>query len=193
MKYYSSLLIALALIIAMCLPASAATKHKRTIVVFETSKGAIWMQLFPEKAPKTVANFLRYVDSGFYTDTIFHRVIKDFMIQGGGFDDNMVKKLTNRPVRYEGNNGLFNDKGTVAMARTMNPNSATAQFYINLEDNPSLDHSSRGPGYTVFGKVIRGFKVVREIGDALTGPKAGHADVPRTTIYIKKAYQLKRF
>ncbi|XPV78006.1 MAG: peptidylprolyl isomerase [Desulfovibrio sp.] len=170
--------------------AEAATQ--KPIVVIETSEGAIWVQLYPDKAPATVDNFLRYVDSDFYTKTIFHRVMAGFMIQGGGFDENLRKKMTNRPVKYEGDNGLSNKRGTIAMARTNDPNSATAQFYINLVDNPSLDHKMMEPGYTVFGKVVRGLKVVQKIGSALTGQRKGYSDVPRTPIFIEKVYRLKR-
>lgn len=159
-----------------------------TEVKIETSKGEITLELYEDKAPETVANFLQYVKDGFYTGTIFHRVINNFMIQGGGFERDMFKKPTRAPVKNEANNGLKNKAGTIAMARTPDPDSATAQFFINLNDNAFLDY--RGPqadkvGYCVFGKVSKGMDVVKAIGIVPTGNRAGHADVPIKPIKIK--------
>src|SRR6478609_3582122 len=134
-------------------------------VTFETNRGNFVVELYPEKAPKTVANFLAYVNSGFYKDTIFHRVINRFMIQGGGFTANMKEKDTREPITNEANNGLLNEPGTLAMARTQDPDSATAQFFINLENNQFLNYQGPEPdliGYCVFGRVLKGMDVVRE-------------------------------
>jgi peptidyl-prolyl cis-trans isomerase A (cyclophilin A)/peptidyl-prolyl cis-trans isomerase B (cyclophilin B) len=141
-------------------------------VEIRTNLGIIQIELFPEKAPKTVENFLQYVKRGFYQDSIFHRVIPGFMIQGGGFSKTMEQKPTREPIAIESNNGLKNDTGTIAMARTQNPNSATAQFFINVSDNVFLNYtesSARGYGYTVFGKVIKGMDVVDKIANLPTG------------------------
>jgi cyclophilin family peptidyl-prolyl cis-trans isomerase len=159
-------------------------------VKMETSEGVIVIELYPEKAPDTVKNFLSYVDEGFYDGTIFHRVIPNFMIQGGGFTEDMQQKPTHDPIKNEADNGLKNDRGTVAMARTANPDSATAQFFINLKDNDFLNHTGknlRGWGYAVFGKVTDGMDVVDKIATVPTGihPK-GLQDVPKTPIVIKK-------
>lgn len=156
-------------------------------VRFETSHGNFLVELYPEKAPKTVDNFLQYVNSGFYKGTIFHRVINNFMIQGGGFDQNMVKQPTNAPIINESDNGLVNDIGTLAMARTNDPNSATSQFFINLKYNQFLDFqlpTAQMIGYCVFGKVLLGMDVIREIGNSKTGFSNGHGDVPKTPVII---------
>ena len=158
-------------------------------VQIKTNLGAITLELFPDKAPKTVANFLQYVKSGFYRDTIFHRVIPGFMIQGGGFSKAMEQKATRDPVAIESNNGLKNVTGTIAMARTQNPNSATAQFFINLTDNVFLNYTEptvRGYGYAVFGSVAKGMDVVEKIAKLPTGsggpfPK----DVPQQQVVIQ--------
>nr|WP_240693258.1 peptidylprolyl isomerase [Thiomicrorhabdus indica] len=152
------------------------------------------LELYPEKAPKTVENFLGYVNDRFYDGTIFHRVIGNFMIQGGGFDEKMNKKLTKAPILNEADNGLRNRIGTIAMARTNDPHSATAQFFINVSQNTFLDHkeksSSQAWGYTVFGKVIKGMSVVNKIRQTRTGFKNGMADVPTQTIKILKVRQV---
>jgi len=154
-------------------------------VVIETSKGNINLALDQDKAPASVANFLQYVDEGYYNDTIFHRVIKGFMIQGGGLTADMSKKDTKAPVKNEAKNGLKNFRGTIAMARTNDPHSATSQFFINLKDNSSLDYPSRdGWGYTVFGQVTSGMDVVDAIADSPTGVKNGHRDVPTEAVTI---------
>lgn len=161
-----------------------------TKVLFETNQGNITVEVYPEKAPKTVENFLQYVKDGFYTETIFHRVINRFMIQGGGFDKNLIEKPTRPAITNESNNGLLNQTGTIAMARTPDPNSATAQFFINVADNQFLDYRSPEPdliGYCVFGKVISGMDVVFKISNLPTGNQHGFADVPIRTVIIKSA------
>ncbi len=158
------------------------------VVLMETSKGPIKIELNAEKAPITVENFLRYVDDQFFDGTIFHRVIKDFMIQGGGFTPDMVQKPTADPVKNEADNGLRNTRGAIAMARTSDPDSATAQFFINTVDtNQFLDHSSKssqGWGYCVFGKVIEGIEVVDQIRAVETGSRGMHQDVPKEPVVI---------
>jgi peptidyl-prolyl cis-trans isomerase B (cyclophilin B) len=159
------------------------------IVEMQTSQGTIVIALDEEKAPKTVANFLAYVKSGFYDGTIFHRVISNFMIQGGGYTPDFEEKKTGKPIRNEANNGLSNVRGTIAMARTSNPHSATAQFFINVVDNSFLDHTQptmSGWGYAVFGKVIKGMEVVDKIKQVPTGNKKGHQNVPKTAVIIQK-------
>jgi len=164
-------------------------------VKIETSKGTMIIELYPDKAPLTVANFLDYVNSGAYDGTIFHRVIKNFMNQGGGFTADFKKVATKAPVKNEADNGLKNLKNTVAMARTGDPHSATNQFFINTADNAFLDHTSktsRGWGYTVFGKIIEGQNVSGIISRAATGPGGPFSkDVPRTTITIIKMSEIK--
>lgn len=163
-------------------------------VLIETSQGSFVMELYPDKAPITVENFLRYVNEGFYDGTIFHRVIPNFMIQGGGFTADMQKKHTHAEIQNEADNGLRNRIGTVAMARTNDPHSATAQFFVNVAQNTFLDFREkhgRGWGYTVFGKVINGMKTVNQIRNEKTGFKDGFKDVPLKTVTIIKARQIK--
>jgi peptidyl-prolyl cis-trans isomerase B (cyclophilin B) len=158
-----------------------------SVVVLHTTHGDITLELDAAKAPATVANFVQYAKSGFYSGTIFHRVIDGFMIQGGGLDEAMNQKKTGAPVKNEANNGLKNDVGTIAMARTMDPHSATAQFFINVKDNDFLNfksETSQGWGYCVFGKVTDGMDVVNKIKGVKTGSKAGHQDVPLEPITI---------
>ena len=159
-------------------------------VIMETTAGTIELELYADKAPKTVANFLRYVNEGFYNGTIFHRVIRGFMIQGGGFDENLTRKETHEPVANEADNGLKNTRGTIAMARTMDPQSATAQFFINTVNNRPLDFTRKtmnGWGYCVFGKVVSGMDVVDKIETVRTGAKGVFGrDVPQTTMKITK-------
>ncbi|MBN8727326.1 MAG: peptidyl-prolyl cis-trans isomerase [Xanthomonadales bacterium] len=154
-----------------------------------TSLGDITIELYPDKAPKSVENFLAYVDAGFYNGTIFHRVISDFMVQGGGFTKDLRQKPTRAAIPIESKNGLSNLRGTVAMARTADPNSATAQFFINTVDNPRLDYTSEdSPGYAVFGKVISGMAVVDKIRAVETGAQGPfRGDVPVTAVVIEKA------
>jgi peptidyl-prolyl cis-trans isomerase B (cyclophilin B) len=160
---------------------------KSTTVLMKTSLGDIVMELDAEKAPITVKNFLRYVDEGHYEGTIFHRVMGNFMIQGGGFDKDLKQKPVHEPIKNEASNGLSNDRGTIAMARTSVVDSATAQFYINVVDNPGLNHrdkSQRGFGYCVFGKVIEGMDVVDKIRAVPTERKGPHGNVPKETVTI---------
>lgn len=155
-------------------------------VLMKTNKGDIVIELDADKAPKTVANFLDYVNAGYYNGTIFHRVIEDFMIQGGGFTPDMQKKETNAPVENEAKNGLKNKRGTIAMARTSDPHSATSQFFINHKDNENLDYPSfDGWGYAVFGRVTEGMDVVDTIAETRTGVVGGYRDVPRETVVIE--------
>ena len=159
-------------------------------VLLETSSGDILIELFPDKAPQTVANFLQYVDDGFYENTIFHRVIPAFMIQGGGMGARMDEKDTREPVQNEADNGLKNERGTLAMARTRDPHSATAQFFINLVDNDFLDHSQPtldGWGYCVFGKVTEGMDVVDKIAKVKTKSMGMHENVPVDMVLITGA------
>ena len=158
-------------------------------VTMETSKGVITMELDRQKAPVTVENFVQYAAAGHYDGTIFHRVIPGFMIQGGGFDNNMKQKPTNPPIKIEADNGLKNSRGTVAMARTSDPNSATSQFFINVTDNGFLDYKSpttQGWGYAVFGRVTDGMDVVEAIEKVQTGNKSGHQNVPIEEVVIQK-------
>ena len=176
------------LILFVFLYALGANIHAAPSVEFETSQGNFTVELYPEKAPKTVANFLQYVKDGFYENTIFHRVISRFMIQGGGFERDLTEKNTRAPIANESNNGLLNELGTIAMARTMDPESATAQFFVNLADNQFLNYTSPDPeqiGYCVFGKVTSGFEVVQKIGLSPTTTMGRNADVPIKSITIK--------
>ncbi len=158
------------------------------MVIIRTTFGEIKLELDAEKAPATVANFLEYARSGYYDGTIFHRVINNFMIQGGGFDTNMQQKPTSDPIENEADNGLKNDFGTIAMARTTDPHSATAQFFINVKDNDFLNHSSKnmqGWGYAVFGKLADGEEVLEKIRMVPTGSRGGHQDVPVDPVIIE--------
>jgi len=170
---------------------SAYSEGTLTKVKMQTNMGEIIIELNDQKAPKTVANFVDYVNSGFYDGTIFHRVISNFMVQGGGFTEDFKKKKTKREIENEANNRLKNTRGTVAMARTSDPHSATAQFFINVVDNNFLDfraQTTRGWGYTVFGKVVSGMDVVDKIRKIRTGPGGPFGkDVPHTAVIIEKA------
>ena len=162
-------------------------------VVMETSEGTITIELWADKAPETVKNFLRYADEKFYDDTIFHRVIDNFMIQGGGVDADMKRKDSHQPIKNEAAAELKNDRGTIAMARTRDIHSATCQFFINLKDNNFLNHSDNTPqgfGYAVFGKVIKGMEVVDRIGKAKTTTSGPHRDVPAKPVIIKSVKRL---
>ncbi|MHC4183158.1 MAG: peptidylprolyl isomerase [Planctomycetota bacterium] len=159
-------------------------------VRLETNYGIIILELDPKSAPKTVENFLYYANNGFYVNTVFHRVIKGFMIQGGGLTADMEKKPTQSQIRNEADNGLKNKRGTVAMARTLNPHSASSQFFINTADNAFLDYKGKtanGWGYCVFGRVVEGMDVVDTIEDVTTTMRAGHKDVPTSPVTIKQA------
>jgi peptidyl-prolyl cis-trans isomerase B (cyclophilin B) len=163
-------------------------------VLIQTSMGNITFELYAQKAPISVKNFLRYVNEGFYNGTIFHRVIPTFMVQGGGFTADLQKKTTHAPIINEADNGLKNKIGTIAMARTNDPNSATAQFFINVGQNSFLnfkEKTPRGWGYAVFGRVIKGMKVVNKIRQVKTGFQNGMGDVPKTPVTIIKATQVK--
>ncbi|MFL9987853.1 peptidylprolyl isomerase [Paraburkholderia sediminicola] len=160
------------------------------MVELHTNHGVIKLELDAEKAPKSVENFLNYVKAGHYDNTVFHRVIDGFMIQGGGFEPGMKQKPTAEPITNEANNGLKNVNGSVAMARTNDPHSATAQFFINVNDNDFLNHSSPTPqgwGYAVFGKVVDGLDIVEKIKKVKTGSKGFHQDVPADDVVIEKA------
>jgi len=158
------------------------------MIVLHTTVGDITLELDHEKAPISAANFLEYARSGHYDGTIFHRVINNFMIQGGGFEPGLKQKSTGNPIQNEADNGLANDTGTVAMARTMDPHSATAQFFINVNDNNFLNHTSKdaqGWGYAVFGRVTDGMDVINTIKECRTGSMRGHQDVPEEDIVIE--------
>ncbi len=160
-----------------------------TMVTLDTTMGDITVELYSEKAPITVENFLKYVDDGFYDGTIFHRVIPNFMVQCGGMLEDMTEKANREPIKNEADNGLSNEIGTLAMARTQVVDSATSQFFINNASNTFLDNGSRDFGYAVFGKVIEGMDVIDKISAVQTGNKGMHQDVPVETIIIKKAYR----
>ena len=194
MKQSAGLVMAITVAVA---PATGLTQDNSTskqgadmvTVTMETNKGVITLELDREKAPDSVENFVTYAKSGHYDGTIFHRVIPGFMIQGGGFDSSMKQKETNPPIKNEAANGLKNDKGTVAMARTNVPDSATSQFFINVKDNDFLNHTSPTPqgwGYAVFGKVTDGMDVVESIENVATANKGGQQDVPVSDVIIEK-------
>lgn len=159
-------------------------------VLLTTSLGEIELELDDAKAPVTVANFLGYVDAGYYNGTVFHRVIPNFMIQGGGFTADMQQKETRAPIQNEADNGLTNERGSIAMARTNDPDSATSQFFINHKDNDFLNRSSSGAGYAVFGKVVRGLDVLDKIAQVPTGNRGMHQNVPREPVLIQAASRL---
>jgi peptidyl-prolyl cis-trans isomerase B (cyclophilin B) len=162
---------------------------EKNVVVMETSLGTIKLELYPDKAPVTVQNFLAYADEGFYDGTVFHRVIPNFMIQGGGMEPGLRQKKTKATIKNESANGLSNDRGTIAMARTSAPDSASAQFFINVTDNDFLDRANArdGAGYCVFGKVIEGMDVVDKIKGVKTTSKGGHENVPVTDVVLTSA------
>lgn len=160
------------------------------MILIKTNYGSFKLQLDHEKAPETARNFEQYVKDGFYDGLIFHRVISNFMVQGGGFEPGMAPRKTRETIKNEADNGLSNMTGTVAMARTMDPHSATAQFFVNVRDNGFLDHTGKnaeGWGYTVFGKVVEGMDVVNAIKEVDTGSRAGHQDVPVEDVVIESA------
>jgi peptidyl-prolyl cis-trans isomerase A (cyclophilin A) len=179
-----------AALVLMCISIYAHAEDQRMLM--KTSLGDITLELYRDKAPQTVENFLVYADDGFYDGTIFHRVIDGFMIQGGGLGPDMQKKPTREPVVNEANNGLKNVRGSIAMARTGDPHSATAQFFINHSDNDSLDYPSRdGWGYTVFGRVVSGMDVVDAIAEVPTGPRGGRRDVPDEIVLIESVKRVE--
>jgi cyclophilin family peptidyl-prolyl cis-trans isomerase len=172
------------------MPAVSAENPK---VVLETSRGMIVLELYPDKAPETVKNFLDYVDAKYYDGTIFHRVIPKFMIQGGGFTADMKRKTTRAPIKNEADQGLKNNRGTIAMARTGDPHSATAQFFINTINNDFLNHRSKsqqGWGYAAFGQVVEGMETVDAISAVKTGTRGGFRDVPAEPVVIKSAKRI---
>ncbi|MFW5500657.1 MULTISPECIES: peptidylprolyl isomerase [unclassified Maridesulfovibrio] len=194
MKFFKILLVS-ALFCAALFAGTANAAGSKVFVKLQTSMGNIVLELDKAKAPITVENFLRYVNEGHYSGTIFHRVIDGFMIQGGNFDKNMKQKPTHAPIENEARNGLYNDKYTIAMARTNDPHSATDQFFINVKDNSFLNFKSEsgsGWGYAVFGKVIGGKKVVDKIAKTVTFRKGHFSDVPVKPITIIKAEELKQ-
>ena len=186
--------IAQKVLLSALIGAASLAAQAETRAVIETSLGNIELSLDEQKAPKTVANFVNYANKGFYNGTIFHRVIDGFMIQGGGFTPDMLQKSTDAPIANEAANGLKNTAGTIAMARTAVPHSATSQFFINVADNAPLNYTAptpQGYGYAVFGKVSKGMDVVNKIAKARTGFKLGHGDVPVQPIEIKKVRIVK--
>jgi peptidyl-prolyl cis-trans isomerase A (cyclophilin A) len=166
---------------------SLKTFQEKDMIILSTSFGDITIELFDAEAPVTVENFLQYVDDGFFNDTIFHRVIPGFMLQGGGFTADMKEKKNRPPIKNEAGNGLKNERGTLSMARTQEINSATSQFFINIKDNAFLDHGTRDFGYAVFAKVIDGMEVVDRIATVATGNKGMHQDVPIEPVVILSA------
>ena len=187
-------IISILIVILFCIAQAVWAGSSNPRVLLKTSKGVITLELDSKAAPKSVENFLGYVRDGFYDGTIFHRVIKGFMVQGGGFTKDMQQKSTRAPIDNEANNGLQNKRGTAAMARTMDPHSATAQFFINTVDNTFLDHKGKNPsgwGYCVFGKVVEGMNVVDAIESVSTTSKAGQRDVPATPVTIERAIMEK--
>ena len=184
-------LIAIVVVLAVSSGAIAGDNPK---VALETSNGKIVLELYADKAPQTVKNFLAYVDAGYYDGTIFHRVIPDFMIQGGGFTAGMKKKDTRPPIQNEADNGVRNERGTIAMARTQDPHSATAQFFINTKDNDFLNHKGKSPqgwGYAAFGRVVEGMGVVDAISNSKTVTRSRYRDVPDEAIVITRAQRAK--
>jgi peptidyl-prolyl cis-trans isomerase A (cyclophilin A) len=182
------------LVLALAVPGAAGASQPQVQpqahphVTFETTMGKVVLELYPDKAPKTVANFLAYVKAHHYDGTIFHRVIPNFMVQGGGFTPDMQEKPTKAPIKNESNNGLSNERGTISMARTSDPDSASSQFFISVKDNKaSLDYRGPGTGYAVFGKVIEGMDVVDQIVSVPTTTKGPNENVPVTPIKIVKA------
>lgn len=172
-----------------CVSAQAANPF----VQIETNKGSFVVELYPEKAPVSVANFLKYVESDFYSGTVFHRIVNRFVIQGGGFTPDLKQKSTLEPIINESNNGLRNERGTLAMARTFDPNSGTSQFFINLEDNKFLNYYKPDPhyiGYAVFGKVIQGMDVVERIAQVPTHTAGQHTDVPVEPVVIENVNRM---
>lgn len=175
-----------ALLVGVLLLSGCASMNMQETIVIQTTLGDIELELLEEQAPNTVANFREYVESGFYDATVFHRVIEGFMVQGGGFTESGQQKPTNDPIALEA--GVANDRGTVAMARTNNPDSATAQFFINVVDNDFLNPGVQGPGYAAFARVVEGMDVVDEIAQVSTTTKNGMADWPVDDVIIQRVY-----
>jgi cyclophilin family peptidyl-prolyl cis-trans isomerase len=185
---YLPAILGLVAVVATTTPHAAVAEAPR--VKLATSSGDVVLELAADQAPATVANFVQYVKDGFYDGTIFHRVIANFMIQGGGFTPEFEKKSTREPIPNEADNGLRNQRGSIAMARTGEPHSATAQFFINVVDNPNLDHKAKNPrgwGYAVFGRVVDGMDVVDSIRNVQTGNRGSYRNVPREPVIIRSA------
>jgi len=181
-----------ALLFALAAPEGASAQPSPQVLI-KTSKGEIVLELYPDKAPATVENFLKYVDDKHYDGTVFHRVISNFMIQGGGFTPDMRQKPTRGPIKLESRNGLKNDTGWIAMARTSVPDSATSQFFINVVDNAMLNHPQPdGHGYAVFGKVVKGMETVNAIKSVPTGRSGMHGDVPTEAVVIQSISRVDR-
>ncbi|NIO10774.1 MAG: peptidylprolyl isomerase A [Deltaproteobacteria bacterium] len=180
-----------AMVVSVGSPARSQDLPDNPKVVFTTTQGSFLVEFYPNKAPLTVKNFLAYVDSGFFDNTIFHRVIPGFMIQGGGFTQDMKRKTTQPPIKNEAKNGLKNKRGTLSMARTRDVNSATSQFFVNVKDNAFLDHGVRDYGYAVFARVIAGMEVVDKIAAVPTGNSGPFQNVPKTPVVIKSARREK--
>lgn len=191
-SFIKPLFLCLSLILSAFATASGTSSTAGDVkVLIETNHGDIIVQLNPDKAPITVENFLGYVNSNAYTKTVFHRVIPGFMIQGGGFFKSMDKMPTRAPIRNEANNGLHNNRGTIAMARTKDPHSASSQFFINVANNNFLDYGSKGMGYAVFGKVVEGMDVVDKIENVTTTKRNMHANIPVDPVVVKKMSVVK--
>lgn len=189
-SYTSHLLAALTLACGLTISANSVSAEQNTMVELSTNKGLIKIELFDKEAPATVKNFVDYVESGFYDGLIFHRVIPGFMVQGGGFEPGMKEKETGPNIQNEANNGIKNEVGTLAMARTPDPHSASSQFFINVADNEFLNFTSESPqgwGYAVFGKVVEGMDVVESLTSVETGQSGPHGDVPKEDIIIETA------
>ena len=181
----------LSLTLVLSLVSNAWAENSNPLVEMQTNLGSITLELFPEQSPETVKNFLSYVDEGFYEGLIFHRTIAGFMIQGGGFTQDMTQKTPKDPIQNESQNGLSNKPGTIAMARTRHPHSATSQFFINAVNNRNLDAYGNRFGYAVFGRVTEGMDLVKQISRTRTAPKAGHRDVPVEPIVIEKIVRIE--
>lgn len=193
MKYIQAFFLAIVLQLAFTTAALSQT-GENPMLRMTTNRGVIDIELLPGEAPDTTSNFLRYVDEGFFDGLVFHRVIPNFVIQGGGFEPGMSQRETNAPIKNEADNGLKNERGTLSMARTSDPHSATSQFFINLKDNDFLDYKSKdanGWGYAVFARVASGMEVVDDIAGTATGNVGGHSDVPIEDIVIEKVELLE--
>jgi cyclophilin family peptidyl-prolyl cis-trans isomerase len=174
---------------------AAAAASSNVKVVLDTSFGDVEVELYRDKAPKGVANFLRYADEKLYDGTVFHRIVRGFVVQGGGFDPDLTRRKTYEPLGNEADNGLKNERGTIAWARTPDPHSATNQFYVNLKDNPALDHRDKSPagwGYAVFGRVVRGLEIFDKLSEVPTRPNGPHASFPAEPVLLRAVKVLTR-
>ncbi len=193
MRFIPALIFASVLQLGLVTPGHSQTEGN-PMIKMTTNFGDIEIELFAKEAPDTTSNFLRYVNDGFFNGLIFHRVIPNFVIQGGGFEPGLRKRETNAPIENEADNGLKNERGTLSMARTNDPHSATSQFFINLKDNDFLDYKSKDPngwGYAVFAKVVSGMDVVDTIAKSATGDTGGHSDVPLQDVVVEKVVLLE--